>query len=282
MSTPNCLTQIRSSYGQFSEKEKKIADYMLEHPQDIIHSSITEVADRLQVADATVFRFCKRLGYKGFQAFKIALASDVVEPLQDIHETIAQDDSSIQIAQKVFQSNISTLEDTRHVLDEKNFQLVVEALLAARRIEFFGNGGSGIVAMDAHHKFIRTGKPSIAYTDTHFQLMSASQLTADDVAVFISHSGTNKDLLQVMNVAKEAGCVTISLTDYAKSALSERADLSLHTVSIETEFRSESLSSRIAQLSVIDALYVNVMMKRHEQSKASLQRMRSAISEKKY
>ncbi|MCQ6264909.1 MurR/RpiR family transcriptional regulator [Fictibacillus sp. WQ 8-8] len=282
MAASNCLSKIRSSYGILSEKEKKIADFILENPQNIIHSSINEVADHLEVADATVFRFCKRLGFKGFQALKIALASDIVGPLQDIHETILESDTPAQIAEKVFQSNIGTLEDTRQMLDEKSFQASVDCLLAAQKIEFYGNGGSGIIAMDAHHKFIRTGKPSIAYTDTHFQLMSASQLTERDVALFISHSGTNKDLLHVMRVAKENGCRTISLTDYAKSPLSEKADISLHTISRETEFRSEALSSRIAQLSIIDALYVNVMMAGKEEAKKSLQRMRSAISEKKF
>ncbi|MDN4071580.1 MULTISPECIES: MurR/RpiR family transcriptional regulator [Fictibacillus] len=282
MAASNCLSKIRSSYGILSEKEKKIADFILEDPQNIIHSSINEVADHLEVADATVFRFCKRLGFKGFQALKIALASDIVGPLQDIHETILESDTPAQIAEKVFQSNIGTLEDTRQMLDEKSFQAAVDSLLAARKIEFYGNGGSGIIAMDAHHKFIRTGKPSIAYTDTHFQLMSASQLTEWDVALFISHSGTNKDLLHVMRVAKDNGCRTISLTDYAKSPLSEKADISLHTISRETEFRSEALSSRIAQLSIIDALYVNVMMAGKEAAQKSLQRMRSAISEKKF
>lgn len=277
----HCLPRIRSYYSQFSEKEKMIADFIIANPEKIIHSTISGVAEELNVADATVFRFCKRLGFKGYQAMKISLASDLVTPIKDIHETINEEDSEGVIAQKVFRSNIRTLEDSLSMLNEEMFTKAIRGMISARRIEFYGTGGSGFVAMDAHHKFLRTGMTTTAYNDSHMQLISASQLTDDDVIVFISHSGSNKDLLEVLDVAKKNRVTTIAITHFAKSPLSNGVDIPLFTVSQETEFRSEALASRISQLSIVDALYVNTMMKRKDLSKSSLQKMREAISIKK-
>ncbi|HYK74190.1 MAG TPA: MurR/RpiR family transcriptional regulator [Pseudoneobacillus sp.] len=279
--TQNCLPRIRSYYSRFSDKEKKIADYIISNPEKIIHSTISQVADDLQIADATVFRFCKHIGFKGYQAMKISLASELVSPIVDIHETIKESDSEKEVAQKVFRSNIRTLEESLRVLDEAKFKKAVKALLKARKIEFYGNGGSGFVAMDAHHKFLRTGLNTVAYNDSHMQISSVSQLTQDDVVVLISHSGTNKDLLEVLEVAQRNHVSTIGITHLAKSPLSKKVDIPLYTVSEETEYRSEALASRIAQLSIVDALYVNVMMHRKEDVTRSIKKMREAISSMK-
>lgn len=279
--TRHCLPRIRSSYSQFSEKERQVADYILNHSNKIIHNTINQVAEDLGVADATVFRFCKRIGFKGFQAMKIALAAEIVNPIQDIHETISESDSRKDVAEKVLRSNIRTLEDTVHILENNSIENAVQALLNAERIEFYGNGGSGIIAMDAQHKFIRTGLRTTAYSDVHLQIMSASQLTNKDTAILISHSGTNKDILRVAEIAKESGATTICITNLATSPLSKKVDIPLYTVSQETEFRSEALASRIAQLSLVDALYVNIMIARKDASKDSLYRMREAISSKR-
>ncbi len=277
----HCIARIKSSYTDFSDKEKKIADYIVNNPKNIIHSTINQVAEDLDVAEATVFRFCKRIGFKGYQAMKIALASEVVSPINDIHEEIQEGDSEKSVAEKVFRSNIRTLEETLRVIEQDHFKKAVNALLNANKIEFYGNGGSGSVAEDAHHKFLRTGIHSAAYKDSHLQVMAASLLTKDDVAVIISHSGSNKDMLQSLEVAKEAGATTIVITTLAKSQLSQGADITLYTVSDETEYRSEALSSRLAQLSIIDALYVNVSIARKELMQQSLQKIRNAISLKR-
>ena len=279
--TRHCLPRIRSSYSQFSEKERQVADYILNNSNKIIHSTINQVAEDLNVADATVFRFCKRIGFKGFQAMKIALAAEIVNPIQDIHETITETDSPKEVAEKVLRSNIRTLEDTYHILDDATIDQAVQILLKATHIEFYGNGGSGIIAMDAQHKFIRTGLRSTSYSDAHLQIMSASQLSSSDVAVLISHSGTNKDMLRVADIARDTGATTIAITNLATSPLSKKVDIPLYTVSQETDFRSEALASRIAQLSLVDALYVNIMIARKEKSKHSLQLMREAISSKR-
>lgn len=138
-----------------------------------------------------------------------------------------------------------------------------------------------MIAADAHHKFLRTGIPTISYSDSHLQVMSAAQLAPGDTAVLISHSGSNRDILQAAEIAREQGAKTIAITSLGKSPLTERVDVSLHTVSAETDYRSEALASRLAQLSIIDALYVNVSINRKEQMGKTLSKMRQAISLKR-
>lgn len=276
-----CLVSVRNLYPKFSVTERKIADYILKYPHKIIHSSINQLAEDLNVADSTVFRFCKRIGYKGYQAMKIALASEIVSPLQDIHESINEGDTSDTIASNVFRANVKTIEDTLMIFNEEQMQSAVDSILAADSIEFFGSGGSSIIAMDAYHKLIRTGLRVHSVIDTHFQLMSASQLKETDVAVFISHSGSSKDILHILNVVKSTGAKTIAITNYAKSPLSAAVDIPLYTVSEETEFRSEALSSRIAQLTLIDVMYVNILMKRGIEGQTALKKMREAITVKR-
>ncbi|WML38385.1 MurR/RpiR family transcriptional regulator [Neobacillus sp. OS1-2] len=275
----NCLGKIRSNYARLSEKEKKVADYILENPERMIHNTINEVAEDLNVADATVFRFCKRIGFKGYQAMKIALASEIMKPIQQIYEEIGENDTEKTVADKIFQSNIRTLENTLHILDEASIKKAVSLLMQANRVEFYGTGGSNAVAIDAFHKFVRTGIKAFAFIDSHFQLMSASQLCAQDVAVVISHSGTNKDTLNIIKMAKKNGAKTIGITGFPKSPICQYSDVALFTSSEETEYRSEALSSRIAQLSLIDALYVNIMVLNKEKAKHSLEKVREAISD---
>ncbi|MBR2078279.1 MAG: MurR/RpiR family transcriptional regulator [Exiguobacterium sp.] len=278
METMNGTARIRGAYSTLSKKEQRIADYILKQPEKIIHHTINQVADDLDVAESTVFRFCQRVGFKGYQALKIALASDVVAPLQDIHEDITETDTALEIAEKIFSTNGKTIESTRQILEGTSLEKTIELFLGARRIEFFGSGGSAVVALDAYHKFVRSGLQVSAILESHMQLMSASQLTTADVAVVISHSGASKETLDIAKLLKEKGVPMIAITNYAKSPLSKLADVSLYTVSQETAFRSEALASRIAELSLIDALFTAVMMRRGEAARASLQQMREAIS----
>ncbi|WP_050183146.1 MurR/RpiR family transcriptional regulator [Domibacillus robiginosus] len=274
-----CMAKIRSYYARLSEKEKKVADYILQNPEKIVHITINELAETLHVADATVFRFCKRIGFKGYQAMKIALASEIMEPIQQIHAEISADDDEKTITRKIFQSNIQTLENTLHLLNENALHQAVSILLHAAKIEFYGVGGSMVIAMDAYHKFIRTGIKAFSFVDSHYQLMSASQLTERDVAVVISHSGTNKDTINILKTAKKNGAKTIGITGYPKSFIGQNVDVALFTSSEETDFRSEALSSRIGQLSIIDALYVNIMVLNKYNANKALDKIRNSISE---
>lgn len=275
------LSRIRSSYNHFSEKEKLIADYILENREEMVHYTINHIAEDLMVAEATVFRFCKRIGFKGFQALKIALASEVANEIEDIHETITSDDNDLEITEKIFQANIRALESTRDIQNKETIEIVMNYLLQAKRIFFYGSGGSGVLAQDAHHKFVRTGVETHANLDSHLQLMTASQLKETDVCVIISHTGTNHDMMDVVDEAKKNGAKTVAITNFSKSPLTKLVDVSLYTVAQETEYRSEALASRIAALSIIDSLFVNYSVKRKEQAQKATNKVRKAISRKR-
>ncbi|MCC5895420.1 MAG: MurR/RpiR family transcriptional regulator [Alkalibacterium sp.] len=273
--------RIRLLSSTMSEKEHSLADYILKSPDKIVHGTINQVAEELNVADSTVFRFCKRLGYKGFQDMKISLAAEASSNMGDLHELINVDDDKKTVLEKVFHFNIKTLEDTLKVIDENEFKKAADTILKARKIEFFGFGGSNIIALDGYHKFIRTGLTVNAQIDSHLQLMSASQLKENDVAILISHTGQSKDILDILTTVKENNVSTIGITGYTQSPLSQSVDIPLYTLSEETDYRSEALASRIAQLSILDALFVNLMVSLDEQGVKSLQKVRKAIQNKR-
>lgn len=277
-----CLAHLRGMIPTLTSAEGRIADYILENSEQIIHLSITELAELAQTAEATIFRLCKRLGYDGYQAFKIALASDLVKPLQNIHQEITPEDSSLTIAAKVFHSNIEALQDTLNLVSEEALEQAIQALHAAERIEFYGLGGSAPIAMDAYHKFIRFGIPCIALTDPHLQVISARLLRGNAVVVGISHSGSNKDTVESLKIARKAGAITICLTNYPKSPITKESDISLVSSSKESHYRSEAMASRIAQLSIIDTLYVGVSMRRQDILLDNLQKIREVIALKRF
>jgi RpiR family carbohydrate utilization transcriptional regulator len=256
--TLNCLGAIRSNYAKFSEKEKKIANYILEKPESIIHRTINEVADDLDLADATVFRFSKRIGFKGFQAMKIALASEIMSPIHSIHTKAAPNDHEKSLTEKIFKSNIRTLQNTLETIDHTNFKKALNAIRCANRVEIYGTGTSAIIAMDAFSKLLKLGIRANAYMDANYQLLSASHLTNEDVAIIISHSGSNEDTINILNRVSKTGAKTIGITGDSKSSISLNVEIALHTYTEEIEYLSAGFVSQIAQISLIDALCLNL------------------------
>lgn len=282
ISTERVIVKIKAIYSALSSKEKIVADYIMNNPKEIIHLSITEFSENSSVAEATIFRFCKRLGFRGYQAFKIALASEYVEPIQNIHEEIKEEDEVHTLAKKVFMGHIEAINDTLNLLDPVKLETIVGLLSRATRIDFYGSGGSSAIAMDAYHKFLRTGINCNAHSDGHQQIISAALLGPGQAAIGISHSGSNKDVIEALRIAKANGAATIAITNHYKSPLTKEADHVLYTTSRETYFRSEALASRLVQLSLIDVLHVAVSLRKKEETLINLQKIREAISIKRY
>lgn len=271
--------KIKSIYKNLSPKEQSIADYILENPSKVSHSSISDLAQELGIADSTFFQFTKKLGYSGFKNFKMALLIQENDfSALSIHENIHQGDNELLMAQKVFDSSISALTDTRKLLQEHDLKTAATIINRSKRLCFFGVGGSEIVATDAYHKFLRSPISVFHSTDYHIQLMEAALLTPDDCAVFISHSGKSKETIHIAEISKDAGAKIIVLTSQANSSLAKLGDVVFISVSEETEFRSEALASRISQLGVIDSLYVILMFYNSEKSKKSITKVRQAIN----
>lgn len=278
-STPNIILQIKSQYNTFNETEKKIAEYIIKNPGSIIYSTISQVSEKLEVADATIFRFCKKINLKGFQDLKITLATEFTGSTNNYaNEQINETDDEQTIVNKVFKANITALNDTLRSVDPKLIEEAANAILAADQIVFFGNGGSGAVAMDAHQKFLRTGLHVSVYTDNHLQLMSVAQLTKKDLIIVFSHSGSNLNMINVLDVAKENGTKSIGITSFSKSPIGEKVDICINAISQETGYQFEAFASRIAHLTIIDSIYISVMLKRKELTDAAVKRMRNAIA----
>jgi DNA-binding MurR/RpiR family transcriptional regulator len=255
----NCLGTIRSSYHKFSEKEKKIADYILEKPELVIHQAINEVANDLNIADATVFRFSKRIGFKGFQAMKIALASELMLQNRTIQDGPIPKDSEKTLTEKIFSANIKTLQNTLQMIESHSIKKAIDSILDAKRVEIYGTCGSAMIAMGTVQKFKSVGIRAFSFIDTHSQLMSASQLTKDDLALFISYSGSNKETLNILKAANETGAKTIGITAFPKSPISLNVDIALFTDAEGTEYSPAEYSSYIAQICLIDALCLNII-----------------------
>ena len=278
---PGFTTRINAAMSKLRDSEKKIIEFIEQHQEEIIHLSITELAERSETSESSVVRLCKRLGYKGFQDLKIHLAKEVVAPEMQIHEVIKKGDDVITIKKKVFQSNIQALYDSIEVCSDDELEKAVEAISNARLIEFYGTGGSGTVALDSQHKLLKLGIKSFAYIDSVLQYMSASVLTKQDVVIGISHTGSNTDVLEAMKLAKEAGATLICITNSSKSPITKISDIVLQTSSKETLFRTDAISSRIAQLTIIDVLIAAVANQKYEFCQANLEKTRKSTSEKK-
>ncbi|MBT2655250.1 MurR/RpiR family transcriptional regulator [Bacillus sp. ISL-18] len=278
---PGFFTRINAAMSKLRDSEKKIIEFIEQNPEEIIHLSITEVAERSETSESSIVRLCKRLGYKGFQDLKINLAKEVVAPEMQIHEAIEKGDNAVTIKKKVFQSNIQALYDSIEVCSDDEILKAVEAIANARLIEFYGTGGSGTVALDAQHKLLKLGIKSFAYNDSVLQAMSASVLTEQDVVIGISHTGSNTDVLAAMKLAKEAGATLICITNSSKSPITKISNIVLQTASKETLFRTDAISSRIAQLTIIDILVAAVANQKYEFSQANLQKTRHSTTEKK-
>jgi len=276
------LDFITDRYGKLRISELKVGDYVLEHAEDVIHQSLSEVAEQAEVSEPTVIRFCRALGFKGFQDFKIHLAQNVIPSVKSIHEAVSEGEQVPELVQKVFDSNVAAVRSTLGTLDFQAVERVVEELARAKRIVFHGFGGSAVVAMDAYHKFFRVGIPCNWYDDGHMALMAAAMMGPGDVFVAISHSGSSRDVVQAVEVAKAAGASTLAIVSYAKSPLSKVAGRVLRVASAETGYRFEPTASRIAQLCVIDVLAVGVSLLRRDEVIANLNRTRRAVARMRY
>ncbi|AJG99062.1 MULTISPECIES: MurR/RpiR family transcriptional regulator [Clostridium] len=275
--------KIKSLYNGLSTKEQNIADYILENPISVAHNSISYLSDELNVADSTLFQFAKKLGYSGFKEFKMAILIEENNfSTTSIHEKIEIDDNELTMAQKVFDSNIKTLTNTKKILGLDDLKKAAEIISNSNLLYFFGVGGSGILAEDAYHKFLRSPAHVRHSTDYHIQLMEASLLTPQDCAICISHTGKSKETIRIAEIVKEAGAKVIVITSHASSPLAKIGDVVFISISEEIEFHSEALSSRISQLSILDSLYVILMFMNKEKSKEALSKVRRTIWDVKH
>ncbi len=275
------LARLETLVPSLRESERKIAGYMLAHPDELIYLSVTELADRTDTSEATVIRFAQRLGYAGYAALKIALTIDRRHGATPLASDIGPETDLASLKRKIIQVNIESLNDTDQILDDTALGKAVEALAGARRIEAYGIGGSAVVAHDAYFMLMEIGLPIIAISDPHLQMMSAVQLQKGDVALAISLSGSTRDTIEALQAARDSGATCMCITRYARSPITRVAYITLLAAARPATIGGHDLLGRVAQLAVIDVLAAAITLARGDASIETLARGRRAISASK-
>jgi DNA-binding MurR/RpiR family transcriptional regulator len=278
---PALLLKMKSLYNTLSKSEQQVVNYIMENPEKVIYLSVAGLAENSGVSEATVVRACRRLGLNGYQDLKVTLAQDIVTPLQSIHEEIQEGDDASKIIEKVFQGTLHALTFTHDTLKAESVVKAAEAIMKARSLIIIGLGNSHSIALDFQHKMLRLGINAVAHADSHMQAIVCSNLTKDDVLFAISHSGSSKDIVDSTKIAKMQGATTISLTNIGSSPLSKITDIQLYTASKETKYRIVAMSSRIAQMAVLDSIYTIIAAKTPT-SVDSFRRIEKMLNSKKY
>jgi len=274
-----CIYTIKTMYPRLSVKEKAIADHILSNPAQAVHPSIDQLADKIGISESTLVRFVRKLGYSGYQRFRIALATEAIGPTSRLYETRV--DGTQDDVELVFGNAMNTLALTNGILDRKAIEKARDLMTNARRVLIFGLGGSNIVAQDAFHKFIRTGLDCVMVEDYHMQLMLASQTCEECVALIFSHTGTNMDTIAIAGELRSRNCKIIVVTTSSRSSLARMATVTLPVAVATSGYVSEAFSARIAQQVVIDVLYVSLMKHMGPDSVEHLDAMREVIAKRR-
>lgn len=278
----NVLARIRIRQASLGPSTRSIAGFVLENPGQVVGMSVTELAEATGASDGSVINFCRQLGLSGFQQFKLSLAQETVKPVQFIHEDLQPSDDMAAVCRKMFSAGVQALRDTLSVLDPDAVASAVKAIKAAERIEIYGIGSSAPIAEDAQYRMLRIGLNVKVVTDSHIQAISASLTGPKVVVLTISHSGATHETLASTRLAKEAGATTIVVTNFANSPIQAFADIKLFTMARETKFRTEAMTSRIAQLCVLDALVAGIALDDYEESVSVLQKTFNVLALKRF
>ncbi|MDE0732223.1 MAG: SIS domain-containing protein [Gammaproteobacteria bacterium] len=275
MESPNLIRRIADSQSVLRKSEAKVASFVLENANDVINMRIVDLAASAAVSEPTVIRFCRAIGYNGFQAFKLQLAQQL--GLGGVYTQFAVDDTDTvtDLRNKVFDTTVGSLITVRDELDPAVMEQAINTISKARRVEFYGFGASGSVAADAQHKFFRLQLSTSAYTDPHIQHMSAISLGSEDVVVAISQSGQSRALLQSVRLAREAGATVIGLAPM-NTPLSQQCSIPIYVNMKEDHQAFAPVSSRIAHLVVIDVLATGVALHRKPLLKDHLKRLKKS------
>lgn len=275
----NLLVKIRESLYDLGEKDKSVAQFILEHENEITRLTISQIAEGCNVSQAAVVRFCKLFGSEGFKDFRHRLTKDILEqakvpqiPTQYVTTDLTGNEDISSIAERIAANNMRSIRETCDLLNKKNLERAIDLLESTSRIDFIGYGASGSVAMDAHQKFLRIGKVCNTSQDSHVQMTLVSSLRRGDVAVVISYSGKTVDAIENATVAKHHGATVIALTKYGSdNPLAKLSDIVLYTTSPEVTCRSGATSSRIAQMTIIDILFYGVVSRNIEAYQTNLE-----------
>lgn len=277
------LTHIRSLLPSLAPAEQRVGAAAVADPAGIAAKTISQLATLCHTSETTVVRFCRAIGVKGYPELRIALASaaghaHTTDQSAALGSNIGPDDSLDDVLAKVGFADSHAVQDTVRQLDTPALGKVVDAIVAARRVECYGVGASAFVALDLQQKLHRIGRVVYAWPDPHTALTSAALLGPNDVAIGFSHTGETTDTIVSVGEAKRHGATTLAITNYARSSITSVADLVLTTAARETTFRSGAMASRIAALTVVDCIFVAVAQRNYTATLDALERTHSAVA----
>ena len=274
------LDSIRTQLDSLSKSERQVAQAVLRNPQLAIAENITALARHAKVSEPTVVRFCRAVGYHGWREFKLKLAQGLALATDDAAAaaTPAQDDLAVDLIGKICGRSINTLLDLRNNLQPAAIQQALVLLAAARKIEFYGQGTSGIVAADAQHKFFRSGVPTVAYSDPDVHSIAAALLSKGDVVVAISQRGSSRALLRSVQLARKSGADVIVLAPSGTPL----AELATVMIAVDIRFDTDPftpISARLAHLVVIDILAVGLALQLGPAFREKMQHAQEALEQ---
>jgi DNA-binding MurR/RpiR family transcriptional regulator len=273
--------QIRVRLPSLTPLEGKVAAAILARKDITDTTPLREIAEAAGVSEPMVVKVAKKLGFDGFRDFRQGLIEYYQSESASLHTEITPDDTPGVIVQKVFRTAMQALEETFAILDLEAFDRAADYLHRARHRDFYGVGGSAQIARDVSHKFLRIGIRSSVFDDSHMMMMSAALLGPDDVAIAFSHSGETAAVLDAVELARKNGARTIAVTNYSESTLAHSVDVVLCSTAENSPLLGENATARIAQLNLLDALFVAVAQKDRATADANLARTMRAVQSKR-
>lgn len=276
------LTTLRGILPSLSPSEARVAQTAIEDPGGAASSTIGELARRCETSETTVLRLCRTVGFSGYPEFRLALAAAAASSVETeyLSGEILPDDPADQVIKKVTGADARAIVETAARVSSEALSYVANAMSAAGRIDLFGAGASSFVAQDFQYKLHRIGLMSHCFADPHSAISSAALLGKGDVAVGLSHTGKTTDTVRYLEVARETGATAIAITNHPRSPIANVADVVVTTAARETTFRSGAMASRIAQLTIVDVLFVLVAQQRVDAAQSALQRTYDAVQSK--
>jgi RpiR family carbohydrate utilization transcriptional regulator len=273
----NILEVTSSLREELRKSDQKVADLVLQNPGSVLNATLAKTARRAGVSEPTVVRFCVAIGCHGFQDFKLRLARSLALGMPATHSVLRADDSASTIVEKIFDYTMNTLNWARRRLDKEALVRAIDALETAKRIEFFGFGASGILALDAQQKFPLFGVPCLAHTDSHQQFIAAAMMGPGDVAVAFSNTGETVAMIDIARTARENGATVIGISG-SDSPLLRQCDIGLIVETLENTDMYTPTISRIAGLVIIDTLATSVALRRDAAHDSKLARMKRQLA----
>lgn len=268
----NVFSKITNEYYQLTGAEKKISDFVISHQRETQYMSISELAEACGVAEATISRFCKRLNYKGYNTFKLAIANSTANqgPRSPLAGEVGAGDSVLDMCQKVYDADVDAIRQTLALVRPEQITEAAELLMRSNKVLCMGQGGSMILAQEAAHLFSTALPGFFSVWDSHLQAISASQLTPNDSVLFFSYSGSTKELIHILKIVKKQGAKSILITHFPKSPGALIADIVLQCGALEGPLQLGSVAARMAQLFLADVLFSEIC--RHDLEHCGAQR----------